>query len=75
MGFLMWDFGELFCIVAIFEQFSAGVLNIATTSFGSEKWEVYDKFHIFMRFRKNGSFTPWLQPGEQRYQKQKGFSH
>jgi hypothetical protein len=37
MGFLMWDFGELFCIVAIFEQFSAGVLNIATTSFGSEK--------------------------------------
>ncbi|MFW6277535.1 MAG: hypothetical protein ACOC1J_02600 [Prolixibacteraceae bacterium] len=24
---------------------------------------------IFMRFRKSGSFTPWLQPGEQRYQK------
>jgi hypothetical protein len=46
-----------------------------------EKWfwfyivllfQVYDKFHIFMRFRRNGSFTPWLQPGEQSYQKQKG---
>ena len=23
---------------------------------------MYDKFHIFMRFRRNGSFTPWLSP-------------
>jgi len=26
--------------------------------------KVYYKFYIFMRFRKNGFFTPWLQPGE-----------
>jgi hypothetical protein len=32
---------------------------------------VYDKFNI-KSLRKNGFFTPWLQPGEQSESKTKG---
>jgi hypothetical protein len=35
--FLMWNFGALFCIVAIGELFIAGLMNTSTTSFGSAK--------------------------------------
>jgi hypothetical protein len=35
--FLMWNFGALFCIDAIGELFTDGLMNTATTSFGSAK--------------------------------------
>ncbi len=40
--------------------------NFNLTSSGSEKNRMYDKFHGFMCLRKNGLFTPWLKPGEQK---------
>ena len=44
--------------------------NIKTEA--ASRIRVYDKSHIIMSLRKNGFFTPRLQPGEQKQPKTKG---
>jgi len=49
----MWNFGELFCISAIFEQLTSGLSNIARTSFGSAKRILNNQLVIYKQAKED----------------------